>query len=60
MVIDPEEKLMGSVCGWIQGATKPFASSLDVPQRAFLMPESTQAQNRSGLGVFILKMEGLT
>ena len=29
------------------------------PQRAFLMLESTQAHNRSGLSVFILKRKDL-
>ena len=28
------------------------------PQQAFLTPESTQAQNRSGLSVLILKRKG--
>ena len=47
----------------IQSATEAFASSVDVvcsPASVFNAgPESTQAHNRSGLSVFILKRKDL-
>ena len=60
-MISPEEKLMGPCLHRIQSATEAFVSLLMwyAPQRAFLTLESTQAHNRSGLSVFILKRKDL-